>query len=76
MGKKMNELAKKIIFHKTFEWFIAGVILLNCFFIGVETYYSTPIIHRIQYMTLGIFTIEIILRWIARETLEKFFLDG
>lgn len=72
----MIGIAKKIILHKTFEWFIAGVILVNCIFIGVETYFANPIIQIIQNVALGFFTIEIILRWIAKENIKKFFSDG
>lgn len=76
MDKKITGISKNIIAHKTFEWFIAGVILVNCIFIGVETYFSNPIILIIQNIALGIFTIEIVLRWIAKVSIKKFFSDG
>lgn len=72
----MSALVKNFIFHKAFEWFIAGVILVNCTFIGIETYFVNPIILLIQNIALGIFTIEIILRWIAKENIKAFFSDG
>lgn len=72
----MIEFAKKIIFHKTFEWFIAGVILINSIFIGVETYFTSPMILMIQNIALGIFTIELILRWLSKVSIKKFFSDG
>jgi len=72
----MSALVKNFIFHKAFGWFIAGVILVNCTFIGIETYFTNPIILLIQNIALGIFTIEIILRWIAKENTKTFFSDG
>lgn len=72
----MKTIVKNFIFHKAFERFIAGVILVNCTFIGIETYFVNPIILLIQNIALGIFTIEIILRWIAKENIKKFFSDG
>lgn len=72
----MVELSKKIIAHKAFEKFIAFIIVLNCTLIGVETYFTNPIISILQNITLGIFTLEIFLRWIAKDTIKKFFSDG
>jgi len=72
----MSELPRKIITHKAFERSVAGVILVNCTFIGIETYFTSPIIGIVQNIALGIFTIEIILRWIAKENIKKFFSDG
>ncbi len=72
----MIALFKKILFHKAFEWFIAGVIIVNCTFIGVETYFKSPIISIIQNIALGIFTVEIILRWLAKENIKNFFSDS
>jgi voltage-gated sodium channel len=76
MDRKMSAVVKNFISQKSFEWFIAGVIIINCTFIGVETYISNPAIPVIQNIALGIFTVEIILRWIARESITKFFSDG
>ncbi len=72
----MKSFVTNFISHKAFEWFIAGVILVNCTFIGIETYFENNLILLIQNIALGIFTIEIILRWIARENIKKFFSDG
>ncbi len=76
MNKKIAALIKNIISAKTFEWFISGVIVVNCTLIGVETYFVNPTILLIQNVALGVFTIEIILRWIARENMKTFFSDG
>jgi voltage-gated sodium channel len=76
MDRKMTTFAKSWITHKAFEWFIAGVIIVNSALIGVETYFSNPAILLIQNIALGIFTVEIILRWIARDNIKTFFSDG
>ena len=76
MVKKITALSKNIISQKAFEWFITIVILVNCTLIGVETYFVNPTILLIQNIALGIFTIEIILRWIARDSIKSFFSDG
>jgi voltage-gated sodium channel len=76
MDKKIATLISIIISNKAFEWFIAGVIIVNCIFIGVETYFTNPTILFIQNMALGIFTVEIIFRWIAKESIKTFFLNG
>ena len=76
MNTKMSALVKNFISHKSFEWFIAAVIIINCALIGVETFSENPVILFIQKIALGIFTVEIILRWIARENIKSFFTDG
>ncbi len=71
-----NELCKKITTNKNFELGITGVILLNSFLIGVETYTDNQTIKTIQTCILGVFTIEIALRYIAAESNKAFFSDG
>ncbi|MCQ2207917.1 MAG: ion transporter [Paludibacteraceae bacterium] len=53
-----------------------AIIVINSVLIGVETYISHPHITAIQNVILGIFTIEIIIRFIARDSLKSFFSDG
>lgn len=72
----MTSSIQSLLIRKEFEWFISGVILVNCAFIGVETYFTNPTIQMIQLVALGIFTIEILLRWMARENTPSFFSDG
>ena len=68
-------LPKTIISSKYFEFFISCVILINCILIGVETYISTQLISQIQNICLAIFVVEILLRFIARDSLQSFFRD-
>lgn len=76
MDNNTTAFIKNLISQKAFEWFIAGIIIVNSALIGVETYVSTPLIQLVQLLALGIFTIEIIMRWIARENVKSFFSDG
>lgn len=72
----MKETIKKLISAAWFEIFIITIIITNSFLIGVETYTTSYLIKTIQSSTLWIFTIEIILRWIARDSIKSFFKDG
>ena len=71
-----KEFCKRVTVNKKFEFAITAVILLNSFLIGVETYTENQTIKTIQSCILGIFTIEIILRYIAAESTKAFFTDG
>lgn len=73
---KLQAFCKRLTTNKTFELTITGVILLNSFLIGVETYTDNAVIKAIQTSILGIFTIEIILRYIAADSNKSFFTDG
>lgn len=75
----MTPLRKKcapIVYGVPFNIFITVVILINSFLIGVQTTYDTPTIELIQGIILIIFTIEVILRYIAGGTLKAFFRNG
>ncbi|MDM8525005.1 ion transporter [Desulfococcaceae bacterium HSG8] len=51
------------------------VILINATLIGVETFYTSPIISALQTQALFIFTLEIALRYIGRESSREYFTD-
>ena len=72
----LKQRCKAITTNKWFEIAIAIVILVNCVLIGVETYVSNPTISTIQRIILGIFTVEIIMRFIAADGLKDFFTNG
>ena len=72
----LKKWAKRITTNHVFELSIIGVILLNCFFIGIETYTTIPAITTCQRIILYIFTIEIILRFIAADSVISFFKGG
>lgn len=73
---KIKEFCKKITTAKWFEIIITAVILLNAFLIGVETYTNNETIKLIQRINLGIFTLEILLRFIAADSVKEFFKGG
>lgn len=59
-----------------FENFIIAVILVNCLFIGVETYISNIFIQNLQTGCLVIFTIEVIIRMFASRNAKEYFGNG
>lgn len=67
---------RSITTNRWFELGITVVILANSFLIGVETYHTIDIITNIQNLILYIFTIEIVLRFIASDNVKAFFSDG
>lgn len=61
---------------KWFELAIVAVIITNSVLIGVETYKTNATIHLVQQIILGIFTFEIVARFIARDSIKSFFKSG
>lgn len=62
--------------NRVFELFIIAVILINSLLIGVETYTVNPTITLIQNIILGIFTVEILMRYVAAPDNKTFFTGG
>lgn len=71
----MKDYFKRIVLSNKFDNTISAIIILNCTLIGVETYFTNPLLSQIQLICLIIFTIEISLRFIARESTVSFFKD-
>lgn len=61
---------------KWFELTIVAVILVNSVLIGIETYKTNATIKLVQNIILGIFTLEIAARFIARDSIKSFFKSG
>lgn len=55
---------------------INGVIALNAILIGVETFYLHPWIVYTQTTIMGVFVVEILLRWIGKESVKSYFSNG
>ena len=68
--------AKRLAEAKWFEWFITIIIIVNSILIGVETYTANETVALVQHVILGIFTFEILVRFIARESIGAFFKSG
>ena len=74
--QKIKNLSVKLVDKRWFEFFIVGIIIINSILIGVETYLITPTILFIQHAILGIFTFEILIRFIARTDTKSFLKSG
>ena len=74
--KSIKQIAKSVSTNKWFELSIMFIILLNSVLIGVELYTNNETIKLIQNIILGIFTIEILIRFIAADSVLSFFKDG
>lgn len=72
----VQSFCQKITTNRIFELIIVLVILINSLLIGVETYHTSPTITLVQTLILGIFTIEILMRYIAAESNKSFFTGG
>lgn len=72
----LKNVCKYIANNKVFELSIIAVILINSVLIGVETYTNDATVLLIQHIILGIFTIEILIRFIAADTVKTFFSGG
>ncbi len=71
-----KNFCKQLIAQKWFEILIIAIIFVNSALIGVETYTTNATIKLIQHIILGIFTFEILVRFIARDSLKSFFTSG
>ena len=76
MNSTLKKHCKALTTSRWFEFLITGVILINSALIGVETYTDDPTVKLIQSIILGIFTFEIIARFIAADSVKSFFTDG
>lgn len=67
---------KSIVSNRLFEWIITVVIIVNAILIGVELKIQNPTIYGVQQAILWIFTAEILMRFIARDSIKSFFENG
>lgn len=72
----IKSYATKLSNAKWFEWFITVIIIVNSILIGVETYTDNATVVLIQQIILGIFTVEIVARFIASDSIASFFKSG
>lgn len=72
----LQDICRKITTNHAFEIAITLVILVNSTLIGVETYIQNPGIQLVQTIILGIFTAEILMRYIAADNNKAFFTNG
>ncbi len=67
---------RNIVESNVFQHFILGIILVNSFFIGIETFYRPLWIHIVQTVCLYIFVVEILMKFIAKRSNREFFTNG
>jgi voltage-gated sodium channel len=72
----MKSFSLRLIEARWFEPFILVTILVNCALIGVETFHRADWISWVQSTALVIFVIEILARWLARDSARSFFTDA
>ena len=72
----MKQRVKNIVESTFFEKFIILIILINCFFIGVETYTTSTLINTIQLFCLIIFTLEVVFRFTASDSFKSYINDS
>lgn len=72
----LKQFCATVTSNRIFELAIVAVILVNSTLIGVETYTRNETIHMIQTVILGIFTLEILMRYIAADSNKEFFSGG
>ncbi|MDE6081900.1 MAG: ion transporter [Muribaculaceae bacterium] len=71
-----KSVASTLCKHRWFEFGITIVIIINSLLIGVETYHTSSTISIIQNIILYVFSLEILLRFLAAPSVKEFFKDG
>ena len=74
--QSIKEQCQNLADNRLFEIFVVIVIVINSTLIGIETYVLSSSITLVQHIILGIFTFEIIVRFIARKDVKSFFKSG
>ena len=74
--QKLKEACRNLTQNRWFELVIVFVIIVNSILIGIETYKITSGMILIQHIILLIFTAEIIIRFIARDSIKSFLKSG
>ncbi|MBL0708480.1 MAG: ion transporter [Sulfurimonas sp.] len=72
----MKAKIQNLIHSQIFSNLIYFIILLNAILIGVETFYSTPLVSLVQNIILSIYVVELILRFIGRYSNQEYFEDN
>lgn len=72
----LKDSCSSIVSNRYFEWTITAVIVVNAILIGIELNVCNSIIALTQKIILLIFTIEILMRFMARDSVKDFFSNG
>ena len=78
--RESNMRIRSLVESASFNNFVVAVIVLNAVLIGLSTYLtdatSLRVISAIETICIGIFVVEIVLRFIARDSAAAFFRNG
>lgn len=74
--QNIKNFSHNLVSNRYFEWAITVIILVNAILIGIELNVQNPIIELVQKVILLIFTIEILMRFLARDSVREFFSNG
>ncbi len=72
----IKQRCKEISESRWFEISIMVIIIINSILIGVELYVDSEPVRQVQNVILGIFTLEILIRFIAADSVVSFFKNG
>ncbi len=73
MLPETTNVIRRLVINRRFEYAAMAVIIFNSVLIGVETYFTSPVLHYLNYACLVLFTIELWLRFMARYSNKEFF---
>jgi voltage-gated sodium channel len=73
----MKQYCKKLITSNWFNFIILSLIVINGVIIGIQTYDWAPSwMHYLQLIILFVFFLEVVFRWVGRNSNKEYFSDG
>ena len=72
----MQEQISKLVKSNAFVYTITAVIIINAILIGVELSYNEGLVPIIQNICIIIFVVEIVLRWIGKDSVKAYLKNG
>ena len=72
----ISQIARKVVYSHIFDNIVSILIIINTILIGANILYDLPIINVLMSIVLGLFTIEIVLRFVAAGSIKKFLNNG
>lgn len=76
INQEIKRHAEAIAGSRIFELGITLIIIINSVLIGIQTSVHNEAVNTVQHIILIIFTIEIIIRFLASDSLKSFFTNG
>ena len=76
INQEIKRRAEAIAGSRIFELGITLIIIINSVLIGIQTSVHNEAVNTVQHIILIIFTIEIIIRFLASDSLKSFFTNG